>query len=97
MVESSIGHIRDLPKKGGMAIDIDNGFKPTYEIAKDKEKVVKHLKNIAKEAKTIWLATDEDREGEAIAWHLIEALKLDQQKPNELFFMKSQKKQLLML
>ena len=77
MVESSIGHIRDLPKKGGMAIDIENGFTPNYVISEDKTKVVSHLKSIAKEAETIWLATDEDREGEAIAWHLTEALKLD--------------------
>ena len=77
VVESSIGHIRDLPKKGGMAIDIENGFTPNYVISEDKTKVVSHLKSIAKEAETIWLATDEDREGEAIAWHLTEALKLD--------------------
>ena len=77
IVESSIGHIRDLPKKGGMAIDIENGFTPNYVISEDKTKVVSHLKSIAKEAETIWLATDEDREGEAIAWHLTEALKLD--------------------
>ena len=88
VVESSIGHIRDLPKKGGMAIDIKNGFTPTYEISKDKEKVVTQLKNIAKKAKTIWLATDEDREGEAIAWHLIEALKLDADKTKRIVFMK---------
>ena len=77
VVESSVGHIRDLPKKGGMSIDIDNGFKPKYEISKDKEKIVSQLKKIASKSKTVWLATDEDREGEAIAWHLIEALKLD--------------------
>ncbi len=77
VVESSVGHIRDLPKKGGMSIDIDNGFKPKYEISKDKEKIVSQLKKIANKSKTVWLATDEDREGEAIAWHLIEALKLD--------------------
>ena len=77
VVESSVGHIRDLPKKGGMSIDIDNGFKPKYEISKDKEKIVSQLKKIARKSKTVWLATDEDREGEAIAWHLIEALKLD--------------------
>jgi len=77
VVESSIGHIRDLPKKGGMAIDIENGFQPNYVISEDKTKVVSHLKGIAKKAETVWLATDEDREGEAIAWHLTEALKLD--------------------
>ena len=77
VVESSIGHIRDLPKKGGMAIDIENGFEPNYVISEDKTKVVSHLKSVAKKAETVWLATDEDREGEAIAWHLTEALKLD--------------------
>ena len=77
VVESSIGHIRDLPKKGGMAIDIENGFQPNYVISEDKTKVVSHLKSVAKKAETVWLATDEDREGEAIAWHLTEALKLD--------------------
>ena len=77
VVESSIGHIRDLPKKGGMAIDIENGFQPNYVISEDKTKVVSHLKSVAKKVDTVWLATDEDREGEAIAWHLTEALKLD--------------------
>ena len=77
VVESSIGHIRDLPKKGGMAIDVENGFKPNYVVSEDKTKVVRHLKSVAKKADTVWLATDEDREGEAIAWHLTEALKLD--------------------
>ena len=88
VVESSVGHIRDLPKKGGMSIDIDNGFKPKYEISKDKEKIVSQLKKIASKSKTVWLATDEDREGEAIAWHLIEALKLDLNTTKKLFFMK---------
>ena len=77
VVESSIGHIRDLPKKGGMSIDIANGFAPSYVISEDKKQVVSHLKAISKKAETVWLATDEDREGEAIAWHLIEALNLD--------------------
>ena len=66
-VKSSIGHIRDLPKKGGMGIDIENGFKPNYVISEDKKKVVSELKAEVKKADTIWLATDEDREGEAIA------------------------------
>ena len=95
IVESSVGHIRDLPKKGGMAIDINNGFIPTYEVSKDKEKVVKQLKNVAKQAKTIWLATDEDREGEAIAWHLIEALKLDANKTKRIVFHEITKKAIL--
>ena len=92
VVESSIGHIRDLPKKGGMAIDIENGFLPRYEVSADKEKVVKHLKSIAKNAETIWLATDEDREGEAIAWHLMEALKLDVTKTQRIVFHEITKK-----
>ena len=67
IVESSIGHIRDLPSKGGMAIDIDNGFMPNYVVSEDKKKVVNHLQNVAKKVEIVWLATDEDREGEAIA------------------------------
>ena len=86
VVESSVGHIRDLPKKGGMAIDIDNGFKPNYVISEDKKKVVKHLKSIVKGVKKVWLATDEDREGEAIAWHLTEALDLKSENTNRIVF-----------
>ena len=63
LVKSSIGHIRDLPKKGGMAIDIENGFKPKYEVSVDKKQVVAELNKLAKKAETVWLATDEDREG----------------------------------
>jgi DNA topoisomerase I len=74
-VKASFGHVRDLPK-GNNAIDIRNGFKPTYEISDDKKQVVAELKKLAKEAETIWLATDDDREGEAISWHLKEALNL---------------------
>jgi DNA topoisomerase-1 len=86
IVKSSIGHIRDLPKKGGMAIDIENGFAPTYEISPDKKKVVDELSKLSKKSDTIWLATDEDREGEAIAWHLQEALKLDADKTKRIVF-----------
>ncbi len=75
-VRSSYGHIRDIQKKG-MGIDLANGFEPTYEISPDKKKTVAELRKLTKEADTVWLATDEDREGEAIAWHLAEALKLD--------------------
>ncbi|WFE69316.1 type I DNA topoisomerase [Thiomicrospira sp. R3] len=75
-VRSSFGHIRDLSKKG-MGIDIANGFTPSYEISPDKKKTVTELRKLAKEAEAVWLATDEDREGEAIAWHLAQALKLD--------------------
>ncbi|MEA3404921.1 MAG: type I DNA topoisomerase [Pseudomonadota bacterium] len=75
-VRSSYGHIRDIQKKG-MGIDLENGFIPSYEISPDKRKNVTELRKLTKEAETVWLATDEDREGEAIAWHLAEALKLD--------------------
>ena len=75
-VRSSYGHIRDIQKKG-MGIDLENGFFPNYEISADKKKNVAELRKLAKTAETVWLATDEDREGEAIAWHLAEALKLD--------------------
>jgi DNA topoisomerase-1 len=86
IVKSSIGHIRDLPKKGGMAIDVDNGFEPRYEITPDKKAVVSELKKLSDKSETVWLATDEDREGEAIAWHLIEALKLDKSKIKRIVF-----------
>ena len=95
VVESSIGHIRDLPKKGGMAIDIENGFTPNYVISEDKAKVVSNLRSIAKNAETVWLATDEDREGEAIAWHLTEALKLDAKKTKRIVFHEITKKAIL--
>ena len=75
IVKSSFGHIRDLSKKN-LGIDIDHGFKPDYIVPDDKKKIVSELKSAAKKAKTIWLASDEDREGEAIAWHLKEALDL---------------------
>jgi len=74
-VKSSIGHIRDL-KKSEMSIDIDNNFEPQYEVSRGKGKTVTELKRLAKAVDIVWLATDEDREGEAIAWHLYEALKL---------------------
>ena len=86
LVKSSIGHIRDLPKKGGMAIDIENGFAPTYEVSADKKKVVDELSKLSKKSETVWLATDEDREGEAIAWHLQEALKLKAEKTKRIVF-----------
>ncbi len=75
VVKSSFGHVRDLAKKD-KAIDIENDFKPKYEISADKKKIVTELKKLAKNAEMVWLATDEDREGEAISWHLKEALKL---------------------
>lgn len=75
IVKSSFGHIRDLEKKD-LGIDIEHNFQPKYEISADKKGIVKELKQLAKEAKTVWLASDEDREGEAIAWHLFEVLGL---------------------
>lgn len=84
-VKSSFGHIRDLKKKG-LSIDIENGFEPQYEVSPDKTKVVSELKKLAKEATTVWLASDEDREGEAIAWHLKEALGLPEQKTKRIVF-----------
>lgn len=75
-VKSCYGHIRDLEKED-MGIDIKNGYKPKYIVSEDKQKVVKELKSLAKKSETVWLATDEDREGEAISWHLCEVLGLD--------------------
>ena len=75
MVKSSFGHIRDLAKKG-LGINLDNEFEPVYEIPSDKRKVVDELSRLARNAKTVWLASDEDREGEAIAWHLAKVLNL---------------------
>ena len=75
-VKSCFGHIRDL-EKSEMGIDIKKGFKPRYIVPEDKEKVVKELKQVAKRSGEVWLATDEDREGEAISWHLCEVLGLD--------------------
>lgn len=75
-VKSCYGHIRDLEKED-MGIDLKNGYKPKYIISEDKEKVVKELRSLAKKSDDVWLATDEDREGEAISWHLCEVLGLD--------------------
>lgn len=84
-VESSYGHIADLPSKE-IGVDIDNNFKPKYEVSSDKKAVVKKLKDLSKSAEIVWLASDEDREGEAIAWHLAEELKLDQNKTKRIVF-----------
>jgi DNA topoisomerase-1 len=73
-IKASLGHVRDLPKSR-MGIDIDNNFEPKYVVSRDKNKIVKELKDAAKTASTVYLATDPDREGEAIAWHLVEAIK----------------------
>lgn len=85
IVKSSIGHIRDLPKKN-MGVDVKNGFEPAYEISPEKKQVVSELKKLAKESEIVWLATDEDREGEAIAWHLLEALELNEKKTRRIVY-----------
>lgn len=79
LVKSSFGHIRDLSKKE-LGIDINNDFTPNYEVSEDKADVVKELNKLSKSAKTVWLASDEDREGEAIAWHLYQTLGLTPEK-----------------
>lgn len=84
-VMSSFGHIRDLPKNE-MGVDIEHNFKPTYIVSEDKKKRVTELKQAAKKADEIYLATDEDREGEAIAWHIAEILKLDTKKAKRITF-----------
>ncbi len=85
MVKSSFGHIRDLAKKG-LGVDLDNQFEPIYEIPEDKRKVVDELSRLAREAKTVWLASDEDREGEAIAWHLAKVLQLPIEQTKRIVF-----------
>jgi len=85
LVKSSFGHVRDLSKKD-LGVDINNEFLPNYEIAPDKKKIVGDLKKAAKVAEVIWLASDEDREGEAISWHLIQALDLDVEKIRRIVF-----------
>ena len=84
-VLSSYGHIRDLKKKE-FSIDVEKNFKPNYEIPADKKALVSTLKAEAKEAETVWLASDEDREGEAIAWHLYEVLKLKPENTKRIVF-----------
>lgn len=88
-VMSSVGHIRSIAKKtkdGGEAIDVKNGFKTVYEVDPEKKKIISELKKATKEAEVVWLATDEDREGEAIAWHLCEVLKLNPKTTNRIVF-----------
>jgi len=84
-VKSSFGHIRDLPK-GNKAIDIENNFAPNYEVTDDKKKVITDLKKALKGVEMVWLATDEDREGEAISWHLVEALGLKPKNTKRIVF-----------
>jgi DNA topoisomerase-1 len=85
VVKSSFGHVRDLPKDNN-AIDIANGFKPTYVVSADKREVISQLKKLAKEAEMVWLASDDDREGEAISWHLSETLNLSNDKTRRIVF-----------
>ena len=85
VVKSSFGHVRDLASKD-MGIDIANDFQPNYEVSSDKKDVVKELKKLAKEAEMVWLASDEDREGEAISWHLYETLGLKQDNTRRITF-----------
>ena len=85
LVTSSMGHIRDLEKKD-FGIDIENKFLPKYIVSADKKKIVADLKKMAADAKTVWLASDEDREGEAIAWHLKEVLKLKPENTKRIVF-----------
>ena len=84
-VKSSFGHIRDLPGKN-ISVDIENDFTPDYVIPDDKKKIVAELRKLSKTAETVWLASDEDREGEAISWHLLEALNLKEEKTKRIVF-----------
>src|SRR5690348_7448024 len=84
-VRSCFGHIRDL-EKDDMGIDVKNSFKPRYIVPEEKQKVVSDLKQLAKKSDEVWLATDEDREGEAISWHLCEVLGLDPEKTKRIVF-----------
>ena len=85
LVKSSIGHIRDLATKE-LSVDTKNNYEPKYVVPADKKAVVSELKKLAKDAEMVWLATDEDREGEAISWHLYETLKLDKDKTKRIVF-----------
>ena len=85
VVKSSFGHVRDLPRKG-ISIDVENDFQPNYEVSEDKKKIVSELRSLAKKANMVWLATDEDREGEAISWHLKETLGLTEENTKRITF-----------
>lgn len=93
-VSSSMGHIRDLPK-GGDAIDVENNYEPTYEVSPDKKEVIAKLKQLAEDAEMVYLASDEDREGEAISWHLKEVLDLNDKKTRRIVFTEITKKAIL--
>jgi DNA topoisomerase-1 len=85
VVKSSYGHVRDLASKG-LAIDIENNFKPEYTVSADKKNIISELKQLVKKVDTVWLATDEDREGEAISWHLYETLNLEKKDTKRITF-----------
>src|SRR5690625_915472 len=85
LVKSSFGHIADLPTKE-LGVDVEKNFKPKYQVSKDKRKIVNELKDLASKSKVVWLASDEDREGEAIAWHLAEELDLKNKDPRRIVF-----------
>src|SRR6056297_143949 len=85
LVKSSFGHIRDLAKKN-LGINIENNYQPEYIVPKDKKKIVDELKKLSKSASVVWLASDEDREGEAIAWHLYEVLNLNPDNTKRIVF-----------
>ncbi|MCS6824274.1 MAG: type I DNA topoisomerase [Cytophagaceae bacterium] len=93
-VKSSYGHVRDLPKDD-KAIDIERGFIPTYEISEDKKEIIKELRKLSDKAELVWLATDSDREGEAISWHLKEVLELPDNKTKRIVFTEITKKAIL--
>jgi DNA topoisomerase-1 len=93
-VSSSMGHVRDLPKGGG-AIDVENNYEPTYEVSPDKKEIISKLKKMAEEAEMVYLASDEDREGEAISWHLKEVLDLNDSKTRRIVFTEITKKAIL--
>jgi DNA topoisomerase-1 len=91
IVTSSYGHVRDLPKED-TGVDVENGYQPTYQVSPDKKEVIAQLKKLVKDADTIFLASDDDREGEAISWHLKEVLKLDDKKTRRIVFREITKK-----
>lgn len=93
-VASSMGHVRDLPKGGG-AIDVENGYEPTYEVSPDKKEVIEKLRKLSDDAEMVYLASDEDREGEAISWHLKEVLNLNDKKTRRIVFTEITKKAIL--
>ena len=84
-VKSSYGHVRDLPEKD-FGINVENNYEPEYVISPDKKQIISELKKIAKKAETVWLASDEDREGEAISWHLAVALELTKEQTKRIVF-----------